>query len=154
MSFITLKSCTAFGAHQEMCDILEGQEDVILDFSFRGRHNYFVMEDNLGVKYIQYIFLIKPNNEDWAMKIVNEHEHIPMIDCPERIIKQSTLNHDVAVAWRKQVRHFWEVKSMESISSHNEALSVCLCRYKEDEMVKKEKPKVKVDVSFDEKMSF
>jgi hypothetical protein len=131
MSFIKLKSGTRFSAHQEMCEQLESLNDNVLDYSFRGRHNWLLMENKSGVRYVLYVFVVCPEGH-WLMKIMTESECIPAIDCPERLVKQSTLEDKGATAWRKQVEEYWSMKAIEMKSVKNEAVVHCGCRSKQN----------------------
>ena len=130
MSFMKLKSGTRFAAHQEMCEQIDALNDNVLDYSFRGRHNWLLMESECGVRYVLYVFVVCPEG-DWIMKMMNESEFIPSIDCPERLVKQSTLENVVATSWRKQVIEYWKMKDLEIESARNESAVHCSCREKQ-----------------------
>jgi len=68
--FINLLSGTRFAAHQEMNEFIEAMDDSVIDFSFRGRHNWFVMEKPDLTKYILYVFLVCPSDAGWGMKVL------------------------------------------------------------------------------------
>lgn len=129
MSFIKLKSGTRFSAHQEMCEQVESLNDNVIDYSFRGRHNWLLMESEQGLRYVLYVFVVCPEG-DWLMKMMTESEFIPAIDCPERLVNQSNLDNEIAKAWRKQVVEFWDMKALEMKSVKNEAVVHCGCRSK------------------------
>lgn len=59
------------------------------------------------------------------MKMMNESKFIPSIDCPERLVKQSTLENVVATSWRKQVIEYWKMKDLEIKSAQNECAVHC-----------------------------
>lgn len=127
--FIQLKSCTKFAAHMELCDHVESMEDNVLEFSLRGRHNYFLMENDDSVRYILYVFLIKTEEQGFMMKMVDETEKIPNTDCPMFLIRQSTLNHPDAMAWRHMISEMDMYKEMERQSISNEKFTTCVCRH-------------------------
>jgi hypothetical protein len=128
--FTQLVSGTRFSAHLEMCELVEALEDSVVDFSFRGRDNYFLMETPDGVRYINYVFLVNQENLGWTMKLLNEAEFIPNINAPIRLIRQSTCEIESAVQWRKLVRKVNENYEMEKLSISNETTPTCLCRSK------------------------
>jgi hypothetical protein len=131
MSFIKIASETRFSAHQEMCQHIESLDDNVIDYSFRGRHNWLLMETKEGVRYVLYVFVVCPEGK-WLIKMITEGEFIPAIDCPERLVKQSTLDNEVASAWRKQVTEYWVMRSLEMESIKNENAQRCnSCRVKQ-----------------------
>jgi hypothetical protein len=128
--FIQLKSGTRFSSHIEMCEFIESMEDSVVDHSFRGRDNYFLMESSNGIRYINYVFLICPSDKGWAMQIVTESEHIPNVDCPLRILRQSNCDELSAREWRKMCKNVHEQYALEKLSISNEAIPTCTCRSK------------------------
>ena len=128
--FIELVSGTRFGAHQEMLEIVEAMQDSVVDFSFRGNDNFFLMENADGIRYINYAFLICPLDKGWTLKVVNETEHIPNINAPLRLIRQSTCENEHAVEWRELVRRVHEQRELSKLSIANETTPTCSCRSK------------------------
>ena len=169
MSFMKLKSGTRFSAHQELCELVESNGDTVIDFSFRGRNNYFLMQgEDEASKYILYAFLICPDDAGWVVKLVNEFEHIPNYDCPERLLRGSNVKNETAVAWRNQVKQHWEMQALERLSNTHEHSVTCLCRYKSEEqlaelnvlieqnekMKANESTALTPDLSYDEELPF
>ena len=133
--FTELQSCTRFSAHNEMCEVIESLEDAVIDFSFRGRDNYFLLEsigaDERITRYIMYVFLICTEEKGWMMKMLSETDKIPNTNCPVRLLRQSTVKEQTAVAWRQMIMQMEEMKTLERMSIKAEATKTCLCRHKD-----------------------
>lgn len=133
-TFTELQSCTRFAAHSEMCEHIESFEDSVVDFSFRGRDNYFLLEnvasDETITRYIMYVFLICTEEKGWLMKMVSEMDKIPNTNCPVRLLRQSTIQETSAKAWRSMIIQIDEQKTLERLSIKAEATSNCICRLK------------------------
>jgi hypothetical protein len=133
--FTELQSCTRFSAHNEMCEIIESLEDSTIDFSFRGRDNYFLLEhvgaDEKITRYIMYVFLICTEQKGWMMKMLSETDKIPNTNCPVRLLKQSTSKEPSALAWREMIMQMEELRTLERMSIKAEATATCVCRHKD-----------------------
>lgn len=137
--FTPLLSCTRFAAHNEMCEHIESMDDTVIDFSFRGRSNYFAMErtnqDGSIQRYILYVFVIYTECKGWMMKVIREDEMIPNVDCPIRIIKLSSLMNEGALAWRNMIIQLDKNKALERESALAELKSKsCICRHTKTEL--------------------
>lgn len=133
-TFTELQSCTRFAAHNEMCEFIESLDDSVIDFSFRGRDNYFLLEnvasDETITRYILYVFLICTEEKGWVMRAVSEMEKIPNTNCPVRLLRQSNVQEPSAKEWRSMIMRIEDQRKLEQLSIKAEATNTCICRLK------------------------
>lgn len=106
-----------FNAHISMCGHVTALGMAIVDHSFRGRHNYFLLEDADGQRVILYVFVVCLDDDGYRMKFVYEDQYIPDNSCPERMLRGSTCKEESAVAWRNNMLSVMEMKRLERMAS-------------------------------------
>lgn len=118
----------------ELTAHIESMEDTAIDFSFKGRHNWFLMErvsaDDTIMRYILYAFVIYVEDNGWMMKLLSEDDSIPNTNCPVYLLKQSTFKDPSAMAWRHMIMQMDSDRKLEQASISLEKTATCICRHK------------------------
>lgn len=131
--FIKLISQTKLGAHIEMTAHVESMDDSVVEYSFRGRYNWFLMErvssEGTVLRYILFTFVINTEEQGWMMRVLTEDEFIPYHNCPLFMVRQSTLQDESAFKWRETIIQIDVDRQIQQDAIAAQETMKCACRH-------------------------